>query len=140
MTNSLPEPTPRRRWPWSSRTSAGSDLAAALALFVGEVAVFGWKSFGCAMQIWAAQGAQAEIETSRIASIAWTEHVLIATLVLAGLAALTRAPWTVLSQLLAAGTLAVLLVLSQYDHDRTHPGPAPTPSVGYSPCYSGTCQ
>ncbi|GHD80274.1 hypothetical protein GCM10010317_102080 [Streptomyces mirabilis] len=90
------------------------------------------------MQIWAAQGAQAEIDASRLASIAWTEQVLFATLLLAGLATLTRAPWTVLSQLLAAGTLAVLLVLSQHDYDRTHPRPAPTPRVGYSPCYSGS--
>lgn len=107
-------------------------------LFVVEAAVSMWKSFGYGMQIWAAQGAQAEIDASLLASIAWTEHFLLATLVLAGLAALARAPWTVLSQVLAAGTLAVLLVLSQHDYDRTHPGPAPTPSVGYSPCYSGS--
>ncbi|WP_328629509.1 DUF6234 family protein [Streptomyces sp. NBC_00353] len=45
-------------------------------------------------------------------------------------------------QLVAAGTLTLLLVLSQHEYDRTHPGPAPTPNVGDSPCYSGswTCR
>ncbi|MFF2130721.1 DUF6234 family protein [Streptomyces olivochromogenes] len=138
MTDALPEPPPRRRWPWSGRSSLASDVAAGLVLFIVEAVVFGGTSFGYGMQIWAAQGAQAEIDASRLASIAWTERVLFATLLLAGLATLTRAPWTVLSQLLAAGTLAVLLVLSQHDYDRTHPRPAPTPRVGYSPCYSGS--
>ncbi|MGW2596183.1 DUF6234 family protein [Streptomyces klenkii] len=60
------------------------------------------------MEIWAAQGQEDRIEAARIAKLAWTQHFLIAALVLAGLvlaglALLSRAPWTVLSQLLAAG-------------------------------------
>ncbi|MGW3746928.1 DUF6234 family protein, partial [Streptomyces sp. NPDC005146] len=63
----------------------------------------------------------------KFSSIAWTEHFLFGTFVRAGLAALTRTPWTAPVQPFAAGTLAVLLVLSQHDYDRTRAGPAPTP-------------
>jgi len=107
-------------------------------LLTVEAVVFGWQSFGYGMQIWAAQGVQPEIDGARLASIAWTEHFLFVTLVLAGLAALSRAPWSALSQLLATGALTVLLVVSQHEYDRTHPNPAPSPSVEYSPCYSGS--
>ncbi|UNO40325.1 DUF6234 family protein [Streptomyces sp. MST-110588] len=65
-------------------------------------------------------------------------HFLLAAVVLAGLALLCRAQWTVVSRLLAAGTLAVLLALAQHDYDRGHPGPAPTPSADYQPGYSGS--
>jgi hypothetical protein len=106
--------------------------------FMVEAFLFLGGSFGYGMRVWVAQGAQPETDAARLASIAWTEHVLVGTLVLAGLAALARAPWTVLLHFLAAGALAVLLVLSQHDYDRTHPGPAPTPGPGYSPCYSGS--
>ncbi|MET8421657.1 DUF6234 family protein [Streptomyces sp. NPDC005134] len=138
----LPEPPPRRRWPWSSNTSLATDVATGFGLFIVESFVFVGKRFGDGMQIWAAQGAQAEIDASQLASIAWTEHFLFGTFVRAGLAALTRTPWTAPVPPFAAGTLAVLLVLSQHDYDRTRAGPAPPPNVGDSPCYSdsGTCQ
>ncbi|MCX4546176.1 DUF6234 family protein [Streptomyces sp. NBC_01565] len=29
-------------------------------------------------------------------------------------------------------------MLAQHDYDRAHPAPAPTPSVGYAPCHSGS--
>jgi hypothetical protein len=137
MTGIPPEPAPGRRWPWSSRTSLASDVGLALTLFVGEALLFVWKSFGYGLQAWAAQGAAGGIDAAQLASIAWTEHFLLATLALLGLAALARAPWTAVSQLLVAGALAVVLVLSQHEYSRDHPGPAPAPSAGYSPCYSG---
>jgi uncharacterized protein DUF6234 len=138
MTQVFPEPSPRGRWPWSSKTSRTKDVPIGIVLFLVEVALCAGKIFGDGMEIWAAQGDEARIDASRLASLVWTEHFLVVIVVLAGLAALTRAPWTVLSQLLAAGAVAVLLGLSQHEYDRTHPGPAPIPSAGYSPCYSGS--
>lgn len=138
MTHVHPEPSPRRRWPWSSRTSRAKDVSVGILLFLVEAAVYVGKGFGDGMEVWAAQGDEARIDASRLASLVWTEHFLIVIVVLAGLATLARAPWTVLLQLLAAGAVAVLLGLSQHDYARTHPAPAPTPSAGYSPCYSGS--
>ncbi len=94
--------------------------------------------FGYGMEVWAAQGHAEQIEAARLAGLAWTQHFLIATLVLAGLALLSRAPWTVLSQLLAAGAVAALLTLAQHDYDRRHPAPLPPPNPAYTPCFSGS--
>ncbi|HET6857740.1 MAG TPA: DUF6234 family protein [Streptomyces sp.] len=138
MTHVLPEPSPRRRWPWPSKPSRAKDVSVGIVLFLIEAVVYVGKSFGDGMEVWAAQGEEARIDASRFASLAWAEHFLVVILVLAGLAALARAPWTVLLQLLAAGAVAALLGVAQHDYDRTHPGPAPTPSAGYSPCYSGS--
>ncbi|MGK5547553.1 DUF6234 family protein [Streptomyces sp. URMC 127] len=139
MTCTPPEPPPRRKWrPWSRRTSLGADVGVGILLFLVEAAVFLGGLFDSGMEIWAAQGQEDRIEAARIAELAWTQHFLIATLVLAGLALLSRAPWTVLSQLLAAGTVAVLLMLAQHDYDRRHPAPPPPPNPAYTPCYSGS--
>ncbi|MFI6765464.1 DUF6234 family protein [Streptomyces sp. NPDC050355] len=138
MTYALPEPSPRRRWPWSRRTPRARDVVIGIALFVVEVAVFLLAGFGYGMEVWAAQGEQSRIDTAHLAQLAWTQHFFVAVIVCAGLAALFRAPWTVLSQLLAAGAVAVLFVLAQHDYDRSHPDPAPVPSAGYTPCYSGS--
>lgn len=113
-------------------------MSIGVLLFLIEVAVYAGKRFGDGMEVWAAQGEEARIDASYLASLAWTQHFLVVIVVLAGLAALARAPWTVLVQLLAAGAVAALLVLAQHEYDRTHPGPAPLPSAGYSPCYSGS--
>ncbi|MET7485192.1 DUF6234 family protein [Streptomyces sp. NPDC005538] len=138
MTQVLPDSPSRHRWPWSSRTSLGPDIAAAIALFIGEAAVFAWTIFGYGMENWAAQGNQDEIDATTLASISWTEHFLFVVLALAGLAALSRAPWTVVSHLLLAGIVAAVLGSAQHAYDRAHPAPAPTPRAGYSPCYSGS--
>jgi hypothetical protein len=139
MTQAVPERPPLRgRWPWSSRTSRTSDIAGAVILFLGEAAFFAWTTFGYGMTVWAAQGDQDEIDAATLASIAWMEHFLYVVLALAGLAALSRAPWTVVSHLVLAGIVTVLLAGSQHDYDRAHPGPAPTPRVEYSPCLSGS--
>jgi hypothetical protein len=115
------------------------DVAFGLALFFFvDVAAFLGGTFGYRTEVWAAQGEKADVSSAQLVSIDWTEYLLLTTLVLAGLAALARAPWTVVSQLLVAGTLAVLLVFWQHDYTRTHPGPAPGPPAGYTPCYSGS--
>lgn len=138
MTHTAPERPAGRTWPWSSRRPLASDIAGCVVLLIVEVAVFGWTMFGYGMQGWAAQGEQEEIDEWTTASIAFMEHFLMAVFVLFALAVLVRAPWTAALQLLTAGIVAVLLVSSQHDYDRGHPGPAPTPSAGYSPCYSGS--
>jgi hypothetical protein len=138
MTCALSEPRPRRGWPWSSRTSLRADVSTGLSLLVVEIVVYVAGSFGHGMEVWAAQADRARVDAAQLQSIAWTQYLLIGALVLAGLAAVGRAPWTMLLQLLAVGTFTVLLVFSQHEYDRTHPRPAPTPSAGYSPCYSGS--
>ncbi|MFI8875432.1 DUF6234 family protein [Streptomyces sp. NPDC055243] len=138
MTCALTEPRRRRRWPWSSRTSLRADVSMGLLLLVVEVVVHVAGSFGHGMEVWAAQDDQARIDAAQRAGIAWTQYLLIGALVLAVLAALARAPWTMMLQLLAVAALTVLFVFSQHEYERTHPGPAPTPSAGYSPCYSGS--
>ncbi|WP_235482788.1 DUF6234 family protein [Streptomyces roseoverticillatus] len=138
MTYTLPEPSRRRRWPWSRRTPGGRDAGIGILLFIVEAAVYLATGFRYGMEIWAAQSDEKRIDATRVAELAWVQHFLIATVVLAGLALLFRAPWTVLSQLLAAGVVAVLLTLAQHDYDRAHPAPAPAPNPAYVPCYSGS--
>ncbi len=116
----------------------GWDIALGIVLFLVEAAVFLWVGFGYGMEVWAAQGKQARIDAAHLAELAWMRHFLIVTVVIAACALLSRAPWTVVSQLLAAGAVAALLVLAQHDYDRAHPGPAPAPDPGYTPCYSGS--
>ncbi|MEV0479518.1 DUF6234 family protein [Streptomyces sp. NPDC050508] len=140
MTQVLPERSPRRsRWPWSHRTSRVSDISAAVLLSLVETAVFALKTFSDAMKGWAAQGQPDSIGgDSTLASIVWTEHLLYVLLALAGLAALSRAPWTTVSHLLAAFVVFALLTGAWQGYDRTHPAPAPTPSIQYTPCLSGS--
>ncbi|HEY9332628.1 MAG TPA: DUF6234 family protein [Streptomyces sp.] len=138
MTHELRARPARRRWPWSNTTSRGSDIATAVMLLVVEVLVFGWTMFGYGMDGWAAQGSREEIDEATLAGIAFMRHFLIAVLVLFALAALARSPWTAVLQLLTAGAVAMMLVLGLHEYERSHPGPAPTPSAGYSPCYSGS--
>ncbi len=139
MTQALPErPARGSGWPWSSRTSRPSDITAAVVLFLGETAFFAWTTFGHGMAIWAAQGDQAEIDAATLADIAWMEHFLFVVLALAGLAALSRAPWTLVSHLLGAFLVAAVFTSVQSGYDRAHPAPAPTPGVSYTPCLSGS--
>ncbi|MFI6966996.1 DUF6234 family protein [Streptomyces sp. NPDC050149] len=138
MTHELRARPARRRWPWSNTTSRGSDIVTGLMLLIAEVLVFGWTMFGYGMDGWAAQGSREEIDEATLASIAFMQHLLIAVLVLFALAALSRSPWTAVLQLLAAGAVAMMLVFSQHEYEQSHPRPAPTPSAGYVPCYSGS--
>ncbi|MEU6863485.1 DUF6234 family protein [Streptomyces sp. NPDC046876] len=133
-----PAPKRRRNRPWTHRTSTGADVTVAVLLFLVEVVVFLLAAFGYGMEAWAAQGNQERIDAARLADIAWMSHFLLATLVLAGLAMLSRARWTAVSQFLAAAAAAALLVLAQHDYDRAHPTPAPRPGPEYVPCHSGS--
>lgn len=138
MTHELRARLSRRRWPWSNTTSRGSDIATAAVLLIVEVLVFGWTMFGYGMDGWAAQGNREEIDEADLASIAFMQHFLIAVAVLFALAVLSRSPWTAVLQLLTVGAVAMMLVLGQHEYELSHPDPAPTPSAGYSPCYSGS--
>ncbi|MFH8492352.1 DUF6234 family protein [Streptomyces longisporoflavus] len=137
MTQALTEPRPHRRRFRSTRTPTRKDVGTALVLLVIESVVYVAGSIGHGLQIWAAADDRATIDAARLESIAWTQYLLIAALVLTALALLARARWTALLQLLTVATLAALLALSQHDYAQTHPRPAPTPSEGYVPCYSG---
>lgn len=138
MTHVAPAPPRRRNRPWSNRTSTGADVTVAVLLFLVEMVVFLSTGFAYGMEAWAAQGDQERIDAARLADIAWMSYFLLAVLALAGLAMLSRARWTAVSQLLAAAAAAVLLVLAQHDYDRAHPTPAPRPGPEYVPCYSGS--
>ncbi|MFF4580343.1 DUF6234 family protein [Streptomyces sp. NPDC001389] len=131
--------TPRRaHWPWSNRTSTGADVTLAVLLFLLEAVVFVLVLFGQGMEAWAAQGDRERIEAAELAGRVWMSHFLVAMLVLAVLAMVSRARWTAVSHLLAAAAVAALLVLAQHDHDRSHPAPVPRPGPEYVPCYSGS--
>ncbi|RKT03147.1 hypothetical protein BX286_1070 [Streptomyces sp. 3211.6] len=134
----LDAPRPRRHWPWSHRTSTGADVTVAVLLLLLEAAVFVLVLFGHGMEGWAAQGDPERIEAADLAGRVWMSQFLVAMLVLAVLAMVSRARWTVASHLLAAAVAAALLVLAQHDHDRSHPRPAPRPGPEYVPCYSGS--
>ncbi|MFE9777933.1 DUF6234 family protein [Streptomyces sp. NPDC005775] len=137
MTHETPERPARRRWPWSSTTPLAADIAACVLFLIIEVVVYGWAMFGYGLEGLSAQGAR-EMDESTLAGLAFTQHFLIGVLVVLGYAALSRAPWTALLQLLVAGFLVVLLVAGQHEYDQLHPDPAPTPSAGHVPCYSGS--
>ncbi|MGW6864159.1 DUF6234 family protein [Streptomyces sp. NPDC054904] len=137
MTDSLTEPRPRSGWrPWSRQTSRGADLTIGILLLLFGV---GWLAldymFGHGMEVWAAQGDRERIDGANLAYIARTQHYLVAVLVIAVLALVSRARWTVLSQLLAAALAGALLVTAQHSWDRSHPGPAGTASEGAASRY-----
>ncbi|MFE4856677.1 DUF6234 family protein [Streptomyces sp. NPDC056670] len=138
MAQPLPEPSTRRHFPWSSRTPLGTDLAGGILLLMIEAALGVWKLFGDGMEVWAAQGDQTRIDASDLSGIAWLGHFLVVVLILAVVAALCRAPWTTVLQLLAAGAAGALLVLAQHSYDQHHPDPPPPPNPHYTPCYSGS--
>lgn len=139
MTQALPERPPlRSRRPWSNRTSTASDIAAAVALFIGEAVTLAWMVFSYGMERWAAEGDLDEIDATRLPEIASMEHLLYVVLALAALAALSRAPWTLVSHLFVALFLGALITGAQQEYDRAHPDPTPTPSVHYTPCLSGS--
>ncbi len=113
------------------------DLGSGIVLLLVEAWVFVSTAFTHGARMWSAP-ASAQTDAATLASIAWTERVLVAVLVLAALAALVRASWTAVSQFLAAATLGVLLVLARHHYGLTHPAPAPVPTVQRAPCYSGS--
>ncbi|KIF02833.1 hypothetical protein PL81_27730 [Streptomyces sp. RSD-27] len=138
MTHPPLDTEPRRRRPWSRRTSTGADVTVAIVLFLLEAAVFLSGLFGYGMEAWAAQGDQERIAAADLAGRQWMAGFLVALLLSAVLAMVSRAPWTAASQLLAAAAVAALLVLAQHAYARSHPTPAPRPGPEYVPCHSGS--
>ncbi|RSS48964.1 hypothetical protein EF918_36280 [Streptomyces sp. WAC06614] len=90
------------------------------------------------MEVWAAQGQVERIEAAELAELAWLSSYLVVVLGLAGAAALFRARWSVVLQLLAALAVAAVLALAQHDWDRAHPEPPPRSGPAYVPCHSGS--
>ncbi|MGW3459616.1 DUF6234 family protein [Streptomyces olivaceoviridis] len=112
---------PERRRPWSQRTRPGVDLAFAIPLFLFETAwmVLDWI-YGNGLQVWAAQGEQARIDAADLAHIGRLRVLLIAVLILAVLATIFRARWTVIAHLLVALLAAGSLTAAQYQWDHRH--------------------
>ncbi|MCB5179395.1 DUF6234 family protein [Streptomyces antimicrobicus] len=137
--SAAPPARPRPPWrPWSRRKSTGADVALGVLLLLVEVAVAVLHGFGTGMEVWAAQGEAERIEAAELAELTWLSYHLVVVLALAAVAALFRARWTVVFQLLAALAVAALLALAQHDADRLHPDPPPRPGPEYVPCYSGS--
>ncbi|MEU2356167.1 DUF6234 family protein [Streptomyces misionensis] len=122
MTDTLP--APRRRRPWSRRTRPGADLALAISLFLLETGwlVLDWI-YGYGLDVWAAQGDRADIDAAALAHMGRLRALLIAVLVLAVLAAVFRARWTVIAHLLVALLAGGSLMAAQHDWDRSHTPP-----------------
>ncbi|MFJ3336056.1 DUF6234 family protein [Streptomyces sp. NPDC086766] len=122
MTETLP--APERRRPWSHRTRPGVDLALAIPLFLLETAwlVVDWI-YGYGLEVWAAQGEQAQIDAAGLAHIGRVRVLLIAVLVLAVLAAVFRARWTVIAHLLVALLAGGSLAAAQHEWDHSHTPP-----------------
>lgn len=137
-TLTAPPPTKRRR-PRLGRAPHDLDVATGVLAFTLEVLACLWQAWIAGWAAWGAQGSASLIHAAQTTSLRWSVCLLVAALVLVGLAALFRAPWTAVSQVLAAVVLAVMLVSQlQSDGSIGQPAPTPTPSVPYSPCYSGS--
>ncbi|MET8810581.1 DUF6234 family protein [Streptomyces sp. NPDC004549] len=132
----------RRRRPWSRRTPAFADVSVALLLFAVEALVLWGAVLGYGLQSWGAQGERSEIDAAALAEIGWLRGAAVVVTGCAVLALLSRAPWTVASQVIVALAVGALLAQVQRDYDRSHPVPAPTPTTRHVPCYSGsgTCE
>lgn len=122
MTDTLP--APERRRPWSHRTRLGVDLALAIPLFLLETAWLALDSiYGYGLEVWAAQGDQARIDAADLAYIERVRMLLIAVLVLAVLAAVFRARWTVIAHLLVALLAGAVLTAARHEWDHSHTPP-----------------
>ncbi|WTQ07386.1 DUF6234 family protein [Streptomyces virginiae] len=132
MTASSTEPRRRRgRRPWSRRTPRAADLAIGIPLLLLEAGSLVLDAmFGHGLEIWAAQGNSGQIETADLAYMARLQNFLVVVLVVAVLALVSRAPWTVLSQVPAAILAGVMLTAAQHSWDRSHPGPTGSASEG----------
>lgn len=122
MTDALP--APERRRPWSHPTRLGVDLSFAIPLFLLETAwlVLDWI-YGYGLEVWAAQGDQAQIDAAGLAHMGRVRVLLIAVLILAVLAATFRARWTVIAHLLVALLAGGSLTSAQHEWDHSHTPP-----------------
>jgi len=113
-----------RRRPWSRRTRLGVDLALAIPLFLLETGwlVLDWI-YGYGLAVWAAQGDQAQIDAAGLAHMERLRVLLIAVLVLAVVAGVFRARWTVVAHLLVALLAggALTAARQEWNHDHSPP-------------------
>ncbi|MET8784191.1 DUF6234 family protein [Streptomyces sp. NPDC049097] len=117
---------PERRRPWSRRTRPGVDLALAIPLLLAETAwlALDWI-YGFGLEAWAAQGDQARIDSAAFAHMERLRMLLIVVLLLAVLAGVFRARWTVVAHLLVALLAGGILVAERQEWDNSH-SPSPT--------------
>lgn len=128
----------RRSWLQRGRAPLGPDIFNAFLFFLVEGWLFFMLAFGQGMAGWAARSAT-EADAATRAGISHMQYLLCGVLVVAVIAALLRAPWAAGSQLVVALALVMMVSTAQRDYDQAHqPAPSPTPSVYYSPCYSGS--
>ncbi|MYS39931.1 hypothetical protein GTY23_01440 [Streptomyces sp. SID5998] len=123
MTHTLP--APKRRRPWSHRTRPAADLALAIPLFLLEIA---WLAvdwiYGYGLDVWAAEGDRAEIDAAALAHTGRVRTLLVVVLVLAVLAAVSRARYTVIAHLLVALVAGGVLAISHDEWDSRHRPPS----------------
>ncbi|MEU8577049.1 DUF6234 family protein [Streptomyces asoensis] len=109
---------PQRGRPWSHRTRPGVDLAFAIPLFVVEV---GWflldGVYGFGLEVWAAQGDQARVDAAGLAHLGRVRTLLVAVLVLAVVAAVFRARWTVTAHLVVALLVGGALHAERHEYE-----------------------
>ncbi|UXY25434.1 DUF6234 family protein [Streptomyces sp. HUAS TT20] len=119
MTDTLS--APKRRLPWSHRTRLGVDLALAIPLFLLETAwlVLDW-TYGHGLEVWAAQGDRARIDAAGLAHMERVRMLQIAVLVLAVVAGMFRARWTVIAHLLVALLTGQVLAVARHEWDNHH--------------------
>ncbi|OLZ59441.1 hypothetical protein AV521_45260 [Streptomyces sp. IMTB 2501] len=100
------------------------DLALAIPLFLLETAwlVLDWM-YGYGLEVWAAQGEQAQIDAASLAHIGRVRMLLVTVLILAVLAAVFRARWTVTAHLLVALLAGGSLMAAQHEWDHSHTPP-----------------
>ena len=122
MTDTLVRPG--RRWPWSHRTPLGVDLAVAIPLFLLEAGwlVLDWI-YGYGLEVWAAQGDQTRIDAAGLAHMERLRELLIAVLVLAVVAGVFRARWTVVAHLLVALLAGGALTAARHEWNHDHSPP-----------------
>jgi hypothetical protein len=111
----------------------------AVFLFLVEAWLFFWAALAWGLAGWASGGSAAQNDAAAHTGISRLEHLLILAVVGGVIAALLRAPCSSASQLVVAAVLAVLALQAQSAYDQAHqPAPAPSPTVYYDPCYSGS--
>ncbi|KOG60450.1 hypothetical protein ADK76_15490 [Streptomyces griseoflavus] len=100
------------------------DLALAIPLFLLETAwlVLDWM-FGLGVEVWAAQGRQDRIDAAALAHIGRVQVLLIAAFAVAALAGVFRARWTAIAHLLVALLAGGVLMVVQYQGERSHTPP-----------------